>query len=284
MLLTEIELPTESQYRDYQNFIQNELGLSLGDDKAYLLHGRLQRRMGELGLDNYADYFQMLAADQEGQERQRFFNAITTTKTDFYREKEHFDWLVREIYPELREKISRSELAKIRLWSAGCSFGQEAYSLALDASEFFAKELSTGMDLKILATDVNTEALNVAQRGQYAAETLNTLPERFRDRHFRRINSDQQDLYQISKSAGSLIDFRRLNFLQLHYPIETRFQVIFCRNVFYYFDPKLRQAVLKRLAGYLEEGGWLVLSLTEIGYQVDGLTKVRGEIFRRQPD
>ena len=114
MLLTGIELPTESQYRDYQNFTQNQLGLSLGDDKAYLLHGRLQRRMGELGLDNYADYFQMLAADQEGQERQRFFNAITTTKTDFYREKEHFDWLVREIYPELREKISRSELAKQR--------------------------------------------------------------------------------------------------------------------------------------------------------------------------
>ena len=91
-------------------------------------------------------------------------------------------------------------------------------------------------------------------------------------------------MYQVSKSAASLIDFRRLNFLQLHYPIETRFQVIFCRNVFYYFDPKLRQAVLKRLAGYLEEGGWLVLSLTEIGYQVDGLTKVRGDIFRRQPD
>jgi len=121
----------------------------------------------------------------------------------------------------------------------------------------------------------------VAQRGQYGVETLNTLPERFRDRHFRRINSDQQDLYQISKSAASLIDFRRLNFLQLHYPIETRFQVIFCRNVFYYFDTTLRQAILKRLASYLEEGGWLVLSLTELGYEIDGLTKVRGEIFRR---
>jgi len=281
MTLTGIELPTESQYREYQSFTQDQLGLFLGDDKAYLLHGRLQRRMGELGLDSYADYFHMLAADQEGQERQRFFNAITTTKTGFYREKEHFDLLVREIYPELREKVSRSELAKIRLWSAGCSFGQEAYSLALDASEFFAKELSTGMDLKILATDVNTEALTVAQRGQYAAETLNTLPERFRDRHFRRINSDQQDLCQISKSVASLIDFRRLNFLQRDYPIETRFQVIFCRNVFYYFDTTLRQAILKRLASYLEEGGWLVLSLTEIGYEIDGLTKVRGEIFRR---
>ncbi|PHS04734.1 MAG: hypothetical protein COA89_14375, partial [Acidithiobacillus sp.] len=184
MLLTGIELPTESQYRDYQNFTQNQLGLSLGDDKAYLLHGRLQRRMGELGLDNYADYFQMLAADQEGQERQRFFNAITTTKTDFYREKEHFDWLVREIYPELREKISRSELAKIRLWSAGCSFGQEAYSLALDASEFFAKELSTGMDLKILATDVNTEALESAVTGCYAENLLSPIPVAFSKRYF----------------------------------------------------------------------------------------------------
>ena len=281
MTLTGIELPTESQYREYQSFTQDQLGLFLGDDKAYLLHGRLQRRMGELGLDSYADYFQMLAADQDGQERQRFFNAITTTKTGFYREKEHCDLLVREIYPELREKVSRSELSKIRLWSAGCSFGQEAHSLALDASEFFAKELSTGMDLKILATDVNTEALTVAQRGQYAVETLNTLPERFRDRHFRRINSDQQDLCQISKSVANLIDFRRLNFLQRYYPIETRFQVIFCRNVFYYFDTTLRQAILKRLASYLEEGGWLVLSLTEIGYEIDGLTKVRGDIFRR---
>ena len=88
MTLTEIELPTESQYREYQNFVQDQLGLSLGDDKAYLLHGRLQRRMGELGLDSYADYFQMLATDQEGQERQKFFNAMTTTKTGFYRRSE----------------------------------------------------------------------------------------------------------------------------------------------------------------------------------------------------
>ena len=138
-----------------------------------------------------------------------------------------------------------------------------------------------GLDLKILATDVNTEALSMAQQGQYPVETLNTLPERFRDRHFRRINSQQQDRYQISKSVANLIDFRRLNFLQPHYPIETRFQVIFCRNVFYYFDFKLRQAILKRLAGYLEKGGWLVLSLTEIGYEIDGLKKLRGEIFER---
>ncbi|GIT48735.1 MAG: hypothetical protein Ct9H300mP14_06630 [Gammaproteobacteria bacterium] len=136
---------------------------------------------GNLVLIAMRDYFQMLAADQEGQERQRFFqrdhhnqDGLSTAK------KEHFDLLVREIYPELREKsFPGLSLPKSGCGARVCSFGQEAYSLALDASEFFAKELSTGMDLKILATDVNTEALTVAQRGQYAVENSEYSARRF---------------------------------------------------------------------------------------------------------
>ena len=274
--------PNRAEYEAFQAFTLDTLGLALGDNKAYLLHGRLQRRMGELGLNDYGQYYRRLSSDRSGAELQLFCNAITTTKTDFYREKEHFELLTNEIYPALKRKISHSSIGKLRLWSAGCSMGQEVYSMAFEAVDCFEQELEAGLDMKFLGTDINTEMLAVARSGIYNAEMLQTLSAAQQKKYFCKTERADDSALQVNERIADLVEFRRVNFMQPTYPIETTFQVIFCRNVFYYFDPGIRQIVLNRLAGYLDDGGWLVLSVTEIGYEIPDLVKVRGNIFRRQ--
>ena len=274
--------PNQAEYEAFQAFTLDRLGLALGDNKAYLLHGRLQRRMGELGLNDYGQYYRRLSSDQSGAELQLFCNALTTTKTDFYREKEHFELLTNEIYPALKRKIGQSSIGKLRLWSAGCSMGQEVYSMAFEAVDFFEEELKAGLDMKFLGTDINTEMLAVARSGIYNAEMLQTLSAAQQIRYFCKTETVGDSALQVNDRISDLVEFRRVNFMQATYPIETTFQVIFCRNVFYYFDPGIRQIMLNRLAGYLDDGGWLVFSVTEIGYEIPDLVKVRGNIFRRK--
>lgn len=274
--------PSRAEYEVFQAFILDTLGLALGDDKAYLLYGRLQRRMAELGLNNYGQYYRRLSSDRSGAELQLFCNAITTTKTDFYREKEHFELLKNEIYPALKRKIKQSSIRKLRLWSAGCSMGQEVYSMAFEAVDIFEQELEAGLDIKFLGTDINTEMLAVARSGTYNSEMLQTLSAAQQEKYFCKTEKAADSPLRVNDRIADLVEFRRVNFMQSTYPIETTFQVIFCRNVFYYFDPGVRQIILNRLAGYLDDGGWLVLSVTEIGYDIPDLVKVRGNIFRRQ--
>ncbi|MDE0920025.1 MAG: hypothetical protein OSA08_07995 [Arenicellales bacterium] len=274
--------PSRAEYEVFQAFILETLGLALGDDKAYLLYGRLQRRMAELGLNNYGQYYRRLSSDRSGAELQLFCNAITTTKTDFYREKEHFELLKNEIYPALKRKIKQSSIRKLRLWSAGCSMGQEVYSMAFEAVDIFEQELEAGLDIKFLGTDINTEMLAVARSGTYNSEMLQTLSAAQQEKYFCKTEKAADSPLRVNDRIADLVEFRRVNFMQSTYPIETTFQVIFCRNVFYYFDPGVRQIILNRLAGYLDDGGWLVLSVTEIGYDIPDLVKVRGNIFRRQ--
>ena len=280
-MIVSLELPSEDHYRGFQDLALKKLGLSLGSGKSYLLRGRLQRRMSKLGLDDYGDYLRLISSDSGEEELQHFVNAITTTKTDFFREREHFDWLSQEIFPSIKQSHLESGRKKIRLWSAGCSSGQEAYSLGMTALDSFRDQLDSGIDLRILGTDVNTEALSIAQAGIYPSEAMSSLGDRPAASYFRPMMLPEKRVSQAETTLTKLIEFRKVNLIQKDYPIATKFDVILCRNVLYYFDPVPRQEVLERLSSYLVDGGWLVLSLTEIGYEVAGLTKVRGHLFRR---
>ena len=280
-MIVSLELPSEDHYRGFQDLALKKLGLSLGSGKGYLLRGRLQRRMSNLGLDDYGDYLRLISSDSGEEELQHFVNAITTTKTDFFREREHFDWLSQEIFPSIKQSHLESGRKKIRLWSAGCSSGQEAYSLGMIALDSFRDQLDSDIDLRILGTDVNTEALSIAQAGIYPFEAMSSLGDRPAASYFRPMMLPEKRVSQAETALTKLIEFRKVNLIQKDYPIATKFDVILCRNVLYYFDPVPRQEVLERLSSYLVDGGWLVLSLTEIGYEVAGLTKVRGHLFRR---
>ena len=215
-----------------------------------------------------------------GVERQHLYNAVTTTKSGFYREKQHFELLRQEIFPVMKEQMTRKR-KKMRFWSAGCSCGEEAFNLAIEAHDYFGTKLTTGGGLRILASDVNTNVLESAEKGEYTLEQVSPVPVELRNRYFKSVPGLQKENYLISMNIRKLIQFRHFNLMDSEFPIATKFQLIFCRNVLYYLNSDRREKLLKKLVSLLDNQGWLVLGITESGYRVNGMQKLSYCIYRK---
>ena len=272
--------PTDEEFECFRKLVLAELGLNWAGDKKYLLYARLQRRLQSLKLTTFRDYHEYLQNQNNGVERQRLYNAVTTTKSGFYREKKHFELLRQEIFPEMKEQMIRKR-KKIRFWSAGCSCGEEAFNLAIEAHDFFGTKLTTGGGLRILASDVNTNVLESAEKGEYTLEQVSPVPVELRSRYFKSVPGLQKENYLISMNIRKLIQFRHFNLMASEFPIATKFQLIFCRNVLYYLNPDRREKLLNKLVSHLDNQGWLVLGITESGYRVNGMQKLSYCIYRK---
>ena len=251
-------------------------------EKKYLLHGRLNARLFELGI-NYDQYYDLLINDQETKEKELFYNFVTTNKTEFFREPSIFLWIRDNILPPLREQIVSGKKKKIRFWSAGCSSGEEAYSLSFETHAMAGMLSHEKEPYRILATDINTQAIVSAYKGIYSHELVKNLPESVLNKFFVPVpsNDGQSKLFVIKDFIKNLIQFRVLNFLDEHYPIATQFDIILCRNVLYYFKEEVRKVVFEKMLGYLNPGGYLILSGTETGYRTRTAEKIRPNIFRK---
>ena len=258
------------------------MGLDWSKEKKYLLHGRLNARLFELGI-NYDQYYDLLINDQETKEKELFYNFVTTNKTEFFREPSIFLWIRNNILPPLREKIVSGKKKKIRFWSAGCSSGEEAYSLSFETHAMAGMLSHEKEPYRILATDINTQAIVSAYKGIYSHELVKNLPQSVLNKFFVHVpsNDGQSKLFVIKDFIKNLIQFRVLNFLDEHYPIATQFDIILCRNVLYYFKEEVRKVVFEKMLGYLNPGGYLILSGTETGYRTKAAEKIRPNIFRK---
>ena len=272
--------PTDEEFECFRKIVLAELGLNWVGDKKYLLYARLQRRLQSLKLTTFRDYHKYLQNQNNGVERQHLYNAVTTTKSGFYREKQHFELLRQEIFPEMKEQMIRKR-KKIRFWSAGCSCGEEAFNLAIEAHDYFGTKLTTGGGLRILASDVNTNVLESAEKGEYTLEQVSPVPVELRNRYFKSVPGLQKENYLISMNIRKLIQFRHFNLMDSEFPIATKFQLIFCRNVLYYLNSDRREKLLKKLVSLLDNQGWLVLGITESGYRVNGMQKLSYCIYRK---
>ena len=272
--------PTDEEFECFRKLVLAELGLNWAGDKKYLLYARLQRRIQSLKLTTFRDYHEYLQNQNNGVERQHLYNAVTTTKSGFYREKQHFELLRQEIFPVMKEQMTRKR-KKIRFWSAGCSCGEEAFNLAIEAHDFFGTKLTTGGGLRILASDVNTNVLESAEKGEYTLEQVSPVPVELRNRYFKSVPGLQKENYLISMNIRKLIQFRHFNLMDSEFPIATKFQLIFCRNVLYYLNSDRREKLLKKLVSLLDNQGWLVLGITESGYRVNGMQKLSYCIYRK---
>ena len=272
--------PTDEDFDSFRKLVLTELGLNWTGDKKYLLYARLQRRLQSLKLTTFRDYHDYLQNQNNSVELQQLFNAVTTTKTGFYREKQHFDFLRQEIFPEMKEQMIRKR-KKLRFWSAGCSCGEEAFNLAIEAHDFLGPKLTSGGGLRILASDVNTAVLGSAEKGEYTVEQVSPVPVEFRNRYFNSGRGLQKEIYMIRMDIRKLIQFRHFNLMASEYPIATKFQLIFCRNVLYYLDPDSREQLLNKLVNHLDDKGWLVLGITESGYRLNRMQKLAYCIYRK---
>ena len=275
-----IREPTDEEFEFFRSLVLTELGLNWVGDKKYLLYARLQRRLQSLKLTTFRDYHDYLLNQKNSSELQHLFNAVTTTKSGFYREKQHFEFLRQEIFPEMKEHMI-SKRKKIRFWSAGCACGEEAFNLAIEAHDFLGTKLTSGGGLRILASDVNTAVLESAEKGQYTVEQISTVPVEFRNRYFNSGRGLQKENYMIRMDIRKLIQFRHFNLMASEYPIATKFQLIFCRNVLYYLNLDRREQLLNKLVSHLDDKGWLVLGITESGYRLNGMQKLSYCIYRK---
>lgn len=233
-------------------------GISLSDHKRNMIYGRLSRRLRALGLSDFNQYCNLLEASPAA-EKTEFINSITTNLTAFFREIHHFEYLARTVIPNLMRANAASR--KIRIWSAGCSTGEEPYSIAMVFKSFSALK---GWDVKILATDLDSNVVAKGAGAVYPIDRAEGVPDKYRQ-FFKRDKTSNN--VQIKDSVRELIRFRQLNLLH-EWPMRGSFDIIFCRNVVIYFDLPTQKKLFNRYADMLVDNGHLFIGHSENLYKV----------------
>ena len=255
------------------------LGIQMPDAKLAMLFGRLQRRLNQLGLRSLEEYEQRLHDPRHAEaERVQLLDLATTNKTDFFREPEHFAYLAQQALPALSPRGNRWVC---RVWCAGCSTGQEVYTLAMVLDDYARRR--PGFGFEIVATDVSTRALQAAAAATYPAELAEPIPLHLRQRYVMHGKAARRGMVRVVPELRARVKFRRLNFMAEHYPI-GEFDVVFFRNVMIYFDRETRRQVLVRQCQRLRPGGYLFIGHTESVAGLDiPLTAVATAVLRRTP-
>jgi chemotaxis protein methyltransferase CheR len=251
---------TDTEFRQLRALIYTHTGIALTDHKRALVCARLAKRLRYHRFRTFTEYYQLLTErDPEGVELVEMINCITTNKTDFFRESHHFDFLKSRVIPEQRE-LTRGAARKLRIWSAGTSTGEEAYSVAMTLRDTLPPEEM--WDAKVLATDIDTRVLEHGERGVYSAEQASTIPKAALQRYFYQGFGDNAGYVKVKPVIRDLITFRRLNLME-EWPMRGPFDVIFCRNVVIYFDRETQRRLVQRLIHLLRPGGYLFLGHSE---------------------
>lgn len=254
------EALSSRDFATLRSFIYTEAGICLSAEKKTMLEVRLKRRLRELHLESYRQYCDYLLGE-EGlkEEKTAFLNVVTTNKTDFFREPGHFEFLQQRALPEMAARFANARPALV--WSAGCSSGEEPYTLAMVLSEFC--EARPGFRFGVLATDLSTRVLEKAEVGIYSTEDVEPVAPLLRRKYLLRSRERGSDRVRIVPELRKLVEFRRLNFMDNDYGLPQKADAIFCRNVIIYFDRPTQERILGRLCRYLEPGGYLFVGHSE---------------------
>jgi chemotaxis protein methyltransferase CheR len=247
-------------FQEFSSLVYEECGINLHEGKKALLQARLNKCLRATGITSYEEYYRFITSHGNTEAFFSFLDSISTNLTFFFREAQHFKFLD-ELIPPLLEQRKKERNNRLRIWSAGCSTGEEPYSLAMSVLQHLGDHQK--YDFRILATDISSRALTSALRGIYPAEKIQKVPEALRRTYFQRCNTGGgEDEYEVAPLLKRLITFRRLN-LKEAFPFKGPFDYIFCRNVMIYFDKKTQEALVQKMASYLGAGGYLFVGHSE---------------------
>jgi chemotaxis protein methyltransferase CheR len=247
----------DADFRKIVRLVMDTAGIVLSDRKRPFVQGRLGRRLRVLGLPDFRQYCNLLETPAGDDERANLINAITTNHTAFFREPHHFTYLTKTILPTIATAAGNSQSGRLRIWSAGCSTGEEPYTIAMTL--FDHQPSLAGWDVKILATDLDTNVVAHAAAGIYDAERMESVPSALRKRFVTELTDGRS---QMNDDLHSMIAFSPLNLLQ-KWPMKGPFDVIFCRNVVIYFDKPTQRNLFDRYAEILKPDGWLFIGHSE---------------------
>ena len=267
---------TNDDFEQVRVLVYRHAGIHLSESKSNLVYGRLSRRLRSLQLQSFRDYLNYLQ-EHEDCELTEFLNCITTNLTSFFRENHHFEALRDRILPELMS-VGRVE-RRLRIWSAGCSTGEEPYSLAMVLREVLPD--MAGWNARLLATDLDTRVLEIARAGEYDAErVLKVSPERLQ-RFFQCGTGANRGKVRVGSELRQLITFKQLNLMDA-WPMRGPFDVIFCRNVVIYFDLATQSRLFDRFASILSDDGYLFVGHSETLQKVTNRFELAGQTLYRK--
>ncbi|MBN1759973.1 MAG: protein-glutamate O-methyltransferase [Chitinispirillaceae bacterium] len=252
--------------------IYEKSGITLNDNKEALVSSRIAKRMRKLGIANHRDYLRYVLDDTSGEEIVNMLDVISTNVTHFFRESQHFDFVQEKMDLWLRNGDRR-----FTFWSAGCSSGEEPYTMAM-----VLREVTKGsnVDLRILATDISTRILARSKDGVYDAKKAESIPRPLRDRYFDREGSGEAAVYSVKETLRSLVTFKRLNLSVVPFPMKGPMDFIFCRNVMIYFDNRVRVNLLGEFHRLLKPGGYLCVGHAEsLTGMLGGFKAIRPSVY-----
>ncbi|MEE9493875.1 MAG: protein-glutamate O-methyltransferase [Gammaproteobacteria bacterium] len=249
---------TDQDFDYIRELVYTQTGIDLSEGKRDLVYNRMTRRLRALAITSFSDYTRYLKGGNGEQELSNFINAITTNLTSFYREMHHFEYLGNEFVPELMKLHAVDK--RIRIWSAGCSTGEEPYSLAMTLRE--AMPSIDSWDVKILATDLDSNVIETGRAGVYSQERVEGISNDRLKRWFKKGSGENAGKVKVHPDLQSMISFRQLNLMK-NWPVKGPFDLIMCRNVVIYFDKPTQTKLFSRFANYLSNSGRLFVGHSE---------------------
>lgn len=253
---------SNADYERLRRVIYDECGIKMTPAKKVMLEARLRKRLRNLGLESFSGYCEYLFS-REGIENEliNMIDVVTTNKTDFFREPKHFDFLTSAAVPELMELYGAGMRRNMNIWSAGCSTGEEPYTIAMVLSNF--RETHPSFEFQVLGTDISTIVLHKAEKAIYKMDRVDTVPAVMKKKYLLRSRDREKNLIRIAPEVRTSVRFRRLNFMAEDFGMRESMDLIFCRNVIIYFDRPTQERLLKRLYDHLIPGGYLFMGHSE---------------------
>ncbi len=251
---------TKHDFDLLRDLVNKHTGIKLSDHKQEMLYSRLSRRLQALNLESFFSYYKLLQAD-DGEELVHFINAMTTNLTAFFREPHHFELLKQNLLPQLLSK--KQATRRLRIWSAGCASGEEAYSAAIVLKEI----VPANWDVKILATDLDSQVLEKGKLGIYEKDKIAGISPARLHRWFKNGSGANMGQVQVVPELQVLVTFKHLNLMH-KWPMHGPFDIIFCRNVVIYFDKDTQKVLFDRFANILDSNGYLLIGHSENLFQL----------------
>jgi chemotaxis protein methyltransferase CheR len=267
---------TDREFNYVRQLVNRHTGISLAETKRELVYSRLARRLRQLQINSFAHYCELLEQG-DPEELEQFTNAITTNLTSFFREEHHFTYLAQTLLPALLQDKQHSR--RLRIWSAGCASGEEPYTIAIVTRETLPA--GSGWDVRILATDIDSNVLAKARSGVYPYERVEALSRQRLQRWFLKGRGANEGTVKVVPELQELIRFRRLNLMD-DWPMQGLFDLIFCRNVVIYFDKATQKTLFERFANRLEANGHLFVGHSESLFKVTDRFRLIGKTIYRK--
>lgn len=263
------------------SFIQEQCGIKMPPGKKIMLEARLQKRLRTLGFSTFREYCSHVLDDRAGaDEVVQMINAVTTNKTDFFREPQHFTILEETVLPDFVNGPDWGPAKAFRVWSAGCSTGEEPYTLAMVLSEYAATH--PGFRFSLLATDISTRVLEKAQLAIYDLERVVAVPLAMKQKYFLRSKNREKNQVRVAPELRTLVQFEQVNLMEEQLQLSETVDTVFCRNVIIYFERRNQERLLRRLCACLKTGGYLFLGHSETVHGFDlPLLRVTSTVYRK---